>query len=1640
MLEERLQQFGTKVFINVMTISAGFIESFFKNLDEYKAFSYYADVIKNDINHEGQVGIMSFDDINEAQLVAANMKAAFNLPCLGVETKTLEAKIQVLNVNGQLINLPFQRERAGKITVFFPANAANKHMTKEEVRETLNYYAGNTFMRLRKEDLEFLPPGATFMDLVLANAHLEEFRAYYHIQINENEKEEDKEKEDPEEEEELEPEIGDSENEPEEDKKEDHKEESQPEEIIFPENSKDDKKKNNKKAKKKKAAPLPAAGTHHEDYKPCDPETSQEEYHSDSESYEEHSSYDRKYEDERQEELRREELRREEEKYHKEADRTARENREREENARKENTASGNSETYVDNSGNRTDRQPDSYVYKAPDVKSESNYHAQQTSAPERHEESQRVGGMSTEGNLYGDSLRRDTESQKSEEHSKEQNTATPPHKNGADHPTGTERHIDNSGNRIDASPGSYVYKAPEVKSEPDSHAHQASTAAKYEESQRVGGMKTGGNLYGDSLKKNADAEGHTSAADSRNAHPQPSETPETGRRPELNRSDPRFDEIRRQYDDKLNGIRRPEDNNKDPKYEHIRKGEGIRRPQDNNLDPRFEHIRKANAARSDMIGEYYTERSSNDSTPKKPEPEVIEEKEEKHERGSFTYGNENASVYQIDDTVRQHIANKSGRHLDGTDEPDWRKNLQGPGGHPNSQNNTSTQKSYGHGRRILFDTHDNTEDEGPHGKRKAAKDVYKSKAKAFTKPIKEALEEAILGDSEGGNEGRKYARNSAPVADYLKNGFKYGLAVNRAKETMHDQEIWAKAFAASRGEVQSETAKSIIKKELEKAGLNEHSFDGMNIVDVHRVMDEMQASKSALALMSDKDLKAWLSQEGKDLPEGLKKEIGKYREQIANAKSKKQFANASGLLTDAATSTRLSLQALKEEIAKFEKEAPLLLRQVTTLYELSELLKEKGYSEEFIKAIRNIPFMDMKNGDIAAVLKKYFELDKMDDKIKSIDSLLAVAFEGRLKTTGQYIMSLTDSQLMTFLTDMGLSEEAKSELVKMGIASIKQNPEKLGKLIKKLGGKDAEILKTLQNLLRDQQIKPSSFRNLGSTLSQSALRTAFGQSEGANALWENLGYGRNTMRITSTGIKISMKISGKVFGENAALTRGLRVAAHPIKHATGKLAASTAGKAVQNTRFARGLSKGFRSARRLVHAPGRFVGAHTRMAARGLKNAAVSGAKHVVMAVHKVAAFTSSLFSAGGSAAAGSAGGAAAAGGIAAGGWIIIIVLILALIILAVASQKDKADSVGNYQYTQFDADFQTEILNELQNLNDSFEEEVNRAATDRTYWSTKTGFSETDSVTHFESGAYSVYFRDDQGNELDHLDINNSKAILDMAAQYCKYTDWAKPSENASEDIKLAYEQIKQYYLDYCKFLWVSTHRITLEEYRPGDENHAEDDRSGLTTDSQGICPKNGTQVWLDPDFAKGTYRSGGVTYECGINNGYAGAPEGVCDPVPFDDNYTDYGEHAICSHPEEGRRDGWSVVKDEATGQPITRTHYICPNPNGHKCYYCREWERDDDGGHWIYYYHNCGEICPDHTSEVFCPEPSHKHTDYLWEYHCGGHMGAVVYVTIGDVSRLESMNPAKDIDVNDLSNYPDTSNDVYDYLETVENTEE
>lgn len=942
------------------------------------------------------------------------------------------------------------------------------------------------------------------------------------------------------------------------------------------------------------------------------------------------------------------------------------------------------------------------------------------------------------------------------------------------------------------------------------------------------------------------------------------------------------------------------------------------------------------------------------------------------------------------------------------------------------------------------------------------ASETRPKRGTALTRPIKEAVKSATMGDgTEGGEEAEKYRHNTAPVGRFIAQEAAYGRRIARASETMHDGDVWAKAYAAYRGEPNTIKAEEFIDTNLKNAGIDPKSLNGKNIVEVQDILDSVNTNKATISRMSDSAMNGWLRENGGDLSEGLKQSIDHYRKCLNdvnnlkkpdshNAAAMKQYRsdradrqkaarNALKDLSNATTSTRSTIQQMKEEIDRLQKEIGNYLSKSNNMAELIQLLKDNGYSSSVMDGIRNVSFDALKNSDAIELINKEFGYEGLSKKIQSTAELQKLVYEGKIASIGELIKAMDSSAFGAFLKSQGLSQDIIDKLLKMGKNGIILKPESLNLLILQATGSDKLILQNLQNILNGELARPSSHLRLGKGVIKKIAQNSFGDGEGANALWETSGYLSNAQRITQTGIKISLNVSNRLLGEDAIVSRGLRAAAHPAKFAGRKLAGTAAGKAITNSRAAMKSAKIINNTRRLMHAPGRFVGKTSRAAAKGLGKLISTGAKNVAGAIGKVfgikvldGAALGSAASTAGTAAGTAAGGGAAVAGTLAGGWVIVVIILVIMLVMALINKSNERDvkTSGNYQYTQFDTDFQTEILNELQNLNDSFEESVNRAATDRTFWSGTTGFSETDSVTHYESGAYSVHFRDAEGNELDHLDINNSKAILDLATQYCKYADWIKPDANASDETKLAYEQIKQYYLDYCKFLWVATHRITLEEYRPGDSKHADDDQSGLVTNAQGICPKDGIKVWLQKDFTPGKIHADEKDYVCGVDNGHATNSEGTCNLLtasPFDDVYRDYGEYALCTHPLEGKKDGWSIVTD-GNNNPVTRTHYICPSENGHKCEHCFTYEEDSNGkSHKVYEYHNCGEICPS-TQKVFYIE-GHKHTDYQWEYNCGGHMGAVIYITVGDVNRLKDMTPAKDIDINDLSNYPDNSNDVY-----------
>lgn len=990
-----------------------------------------------------------------------------------------------------------------------------------------------------------------------------------------------------------------------------------------------------------------------------------------------------------------------------------------------------------------------------------------------------------------------------------------------------------------------------------------------------------------------------------------------------------------------------------------------------------------------------------------------------------------NVTVAHFDDSQKTVIEHRAGGDLSGNAKPQAKQYDTTP----------PPIRTPGRSREILFDNHASQTPTTWDAIKRAVKENGLKKGMALTKPVQEAVKEATMGDdTEGGNEVKKYSKNTKPVGRFITQEAKYASSITAAREIGHDADVWAKAYAATRGEPNTANAETYIKNTVKKAGLDPKIFDGKNIIEVRDILHNASTSTPTISIMNDVTMNEWMGEKGFALPDELKLTLDDYRTYLnqLNARAKpsdgkleEKVWETLQKLTQEAEGARASLENLKAEIDKIQGEIGELLAKSHNNQQLIKLLIKKNHSQEFIDGIKNISFDALKNGNAMELIKKQFNYNGIKENIFSTKELQKITFHKKIYSTGELIRFMDTAAFGMFLRSCGMSEEMVTQVLKLGKDRIISNPSILNSLIRKASGVDKIALKKLQVFLNLENARAGSHASLASGISKRVLQNAFGDSEGSNALWETTGYLGNTRRITSSGLKISMKISNRLMGENAAISRGLNIAAQPAKFVSVKLK-TAAGKAAVNSKAVMKTTKFLSRVNSLAHAPGRYAGYATRSAAKSIGKLVSTGAKHIVGAVGKLigvntAAGTTSAGAAGAASAAGAAAGGAAATGAAAGtlstGWIALIILVVVLVLNAAVSQMNEAstddNTLGNYQYTQFDTDFQSEILNELQNLNDTFEETVNRAATDRTFWSSVDGFSETDSVTFYENGAYSVYYQDEEGNELDHLDINNSKAILDLATQYCKYTDWIKPSEDASEEAKLAYEQIKQYYLDYCKFLWVSTHRITIEEYRPGDGTHANDDQSGLTTNEQGICPKNGTKVWLDKNFKPGERKYKETTYVCGINNGSA-IDTGTCnrlDQAPFDNVYRDYGDYAICTHPKENLNSGWKIVVDE-NNKPVTQDHYICVAE--HKCNHGSRKEPE-------YVYHHCGDYCSKKDEKVYYDKC--KHTDYQWEYQCGGHMGAVIYVTVGDVSRLKDMPPAKDIDINDLSNYPENSNDTY-----------
>ncbi|WP_251499097.1 hypothetical protein [Otoolea muris] len=341
---------------------------------------------------------------------------------------------------------------------------------------------------------------------------------------------------------------------------------------------------------------------------------------------------------------------------------------------------------------------------------------------------------------------------------------------------------------------------------------------------------------------------------------------------------------------------------------------------------------------------------------------------------------------------------------------------------------------------------------------------------------------------------------------------------------------------------------------------------------------------------------------------------------------------------------------------------------------------------------------------------------------------------------------------------------------------------------------------------------------------------------------------------------------------------------------------------------------------------------------------------------------------------------------------------VILAIIILLMAYEGIDPGGNGNSEGNDYSAAyvsaadgkdaFLQEAVDMLRGYTDDFIRELNDAQYNRGLYAGMNGFNTNEGVASFEAGAYQVVFCGPDGEPIDDItsvDLNNSKDIISMASVFIP-TIFNKPGENASVQAIAEYEKDKEHFLDYCTFLWAASHQISIEEYHPGNASNPDaNDSSGLETDARtGRC---GMDYELNGD------QGAGVNWWIGTGASPAsGEICGVCARTDWYD--TDITEHACASKP---------------AADPCTHGHWqTVATPLKHRA--CK--------GH----HHHCSR----HDYWYSCADKGKTKWDkdrnvYKRVWVCDGHMGAVVYATIGRISRMPNFGAAKDYDFDSPETY-------------------
>lgn len=666
---------------------------------------------------------------------------------------------------------------------------------------------------------------------------------------------------------------------------------------------------------------------------------------------------------------------------------------------------------------------------------------------------------------------------------------------------------------------------------------------------------------------------------------------------------------------------------------------------------------------------------------------------------------------------------------------------------------------------------------------------------------------------------------------------------------------------------------------------------------------------------------------------------------------------------------------------------------------EMAKVLKSNGLSDELVETLTGGNWL--KTDDIALALK---QANFSDENIKLILMQMGkVSSDDRTAMIGMYHVLSGDgvNGFKELLEVLNVGDDLKEELLLNYMKLDHLSLSDIKKLMKSHGNNKESML-FLESLYAEKRkmivANNRKFSKMDLFNAMQGALTRLGQGTDAIAGFNQvLTITRAMTRVTKSGYKLLYNVVlrrvkpfqlGKLKVNPAAMT-GSSIKSAITSKATKKMESMFSEKIVRKTKSMFHISEKMgKPFRHLSHVMANKVEAF--LAKRGIDTVALKAAAS--SASSKLASVAATLSEAAMTAA------------------IIVLIVIAVLMVyesIEVEKKEVEQDNKGAEVVYVSAADgpnaFAQEVIDMLQGYTNEFVDDINNAQYNRSIFANMVGFNTNEDVSAYEHGAYQIVFRGPDGepiSDITSVDLNNSKDIISMASVFIP-TIFEYPGNNASAERIAEYERDKEHFKDYCTFLWAASHQIAFEEYHLGhaDENNPDIiDNSGIVTDATtGKCQMD-YELYGDQGAGINWYNGTGVSPTGGkvckiCRNSYS--EESISAPQCY--------EQPAANPCTNGH---WKTYSDTSS------THRGC---NGHTRYQ-RDMQGQIIGSYDVYCSESAGSWCKEETT--------HKR---VWI--CDGHMGGIVYVTIGRISRLPDFDEPTDYDFNNPQSFGGTG--IFDY---------